>query len=371
MLSIEQRLLTHALTRPFLRDKQRYHIRALRGVVAHWTANIQKKANAAAHVRYFNTTDRAASAHYLVDDTGTIQCIPDNEVAFHVGGSHYRPDGVRLMRGSASPNYHLLGFEMCVNSDGDWEKTYRHSVRLAAHLLWKYRLTVDDLYRHYDITGKDCPRMMLDPIVWNAFKQAVEAEMRGYAPVRVFLGKVNTAELNVRTGPGIQYPTTRLLNSQAEVEGFMNTGAWTKIGDRAWVATQYIDISYISRYGVLASEYGVEVYTERGKRTTEVLPNGAGVLTIAAREGRLQIGENRWISDRHVHVLPHLLGVVSGTPELNIRRGPGTHFPVVGLLGVGTQVTLFEVQKTWYRIGVDRWVWAAFIALQPQSSKSA
>lgn len=150
----------------------------LKGIVIHWTANTNKGANALANRNYFNTTDRAASAHYIVDDKTIIRCIPDDEIAYHVGATNYTAIGESIRVNPYSPNYYLIGIEMCVNSDGDWDKTYKNTIELVAALLKKYNLKIDDVYRHYDITGKDCPRMMIDSSAWLTFKRRVLVGMQ-------------------------------------------------------------------------------------------------------------------------------------------------------------------------------------------------
>jgi len=149
----------------------------LKGVVIHWTGNIAIGANALANRHYFNNTKNAASVHYIVDDTNILRCIPDDEIAYHVGAKKYAAAGLKIKEGNYSPNYFLIGIKMCVNSDGDWNKTCQNTVELAAYLLKKYNLNVENLYRHYDITGKDCPKMMLDPNEWQAFKDKVSKMM--------------------------------------------------------------------------------------------------------------------------------------------------------------------------------------------------
>lgn len=150
----------------------------IKGVVMHWTANTGRGADAVANRNYFNTTDRACSAHYIVDDHQIIQCIPDQEVAYHVGSALYTSIGEHLREKPYTPNYFLLGIEMCVNCDGKWADTYYNAVELAALLLKKYKLGINSLYRHFDITGKDCPRMMVNDKEWNKFKTAVAAKLK-------------------------------------------------------------------------------------------------------------------------------------------------------------------------------------------------
>lgn len=168
MLPIKRLLLTN-MNRP------KKKLKKLKGIVVHWTANEDTGADALANRNYFNKTNRPASAHYIVDDHQIIQCIPDDEVAYHVGARNYRTDGVKILESPYGPNYFLIGIEMCVNRDGVWSKTYQNTIELIVYLLKKYSLTVNDLYRHYDITGKSCPKMMLAEKDWDNFRNDVKS----------------------------------------------------------------------------------------------------------------------------------------------------------------------------------------------------
>ncbi len=170
MLPIQKMFLTNH-NRPGLK------IRKLKGVVVHWTANTNKGANALANRNYFNSTNNAVSAHYIVDDGNIVQCVPDDEIAYHVGATKYTSIGESIREKPYSPNYYLIGIEMCVNFDGNWDKTYQNTVELVASLLKKHKFTIDDLYRHYDITGKDCPKMMINATDWLKFRRRVIEEM--------------------------------------------------------------------------------------------------------------------------------------------------------------------------------------------------
>jgi N-acetylmuramoyl-L-alanine amidase len=167
MLPIKRLLLTN-------KNRPKKKLKKLKGIVIHWTANEDSGANALANRNYFNNTNRPASAHYIVDDHQIIQCIPDDEVAYHVGARKYRADGIKILESPYGPNYFLIGIEMCVNKDGVWSKTYQNTINLVVYLLKKYSLTVNDLYRHYDITGKNCPKMMLEGKDWENFRNDVQ-----------------------------------------------------------------------------------------------------------------------------------------------------------------------------------------------------
>ena len=154
-MEIKKLLLTNKLTRPALRDES-YKRDKVTGLVIHWTANIKPGADAEANRNYFNNLeDKKASAHYIVDSKEIIQCVPDLEVAYHAG--------------SFTANREMIGIEMYVNNDGDFNKTYWRTVELVKHLMKKHKLHYLQVHRHYDITGKDCPKMLL-PILgheWN------------------------------------------------------------------------------------------------------------------------------------------------------------------------------------------------------------
>lgn len=126
-----------------------------RGLVIHWTANEGKGANAVANRNYFNKPTTEASAHYIVDDKQIVRCLPENEMAYHVGAKQYKPEAVAKL--SSYPNNCTIGIEMCVNADGNFQETYRHTVDLAVDILKRYGWGVDRLWRHFDITGKNCP----------------------------------------------------------------------------------------------------------------------------------------------------------------------------------------------------------------------
>lgn len=261
---IKPALITNSKTRPALRagSGNKYYLREVRAIIAHWTANTGRGANAQANRNYFNNgspgpngTFRAASAHYCVDDKGIIQCLPDNEVGYHVGAVRYKLDGLRIMRGygGLTPNYFTIGFEMCVNSDGDWQETKNNSIALAAHLLFLHGLKISDLLRHYDITGKDCPKMYVDAKTWNgklnwdalvewdSFKFSVELHLSNYYS-NYRRAIVSTNGLNVRNGAGTEYGVVEVLKKGDPVIVYIEekTIEWVSIGENKFVNKRYL-----------------------------------------------------------------------------------------------------------------------------------
>lgn len=162
---IHEKLLT---INPFSRPGRK--LVGVRGVVVHWIGN--PNGGAEQTVDYFESLSkqdpdknpRYASAHYCVGHEGEIfQCIPDDEVAYHVGAREY-VDGILEKFDTTWPNNCLLGVEM---SHVDWsgkfnQETWKSSASLVAHLLLKYDLPISTVVRHYDVTGKLCPKYFVD-----------------------------------------------------------------------------------------------------------------------------------------------------------------------------------------------------------------
>jgi N-acetylmuramoyl-L-alanine amidase len=368
-MQIIQDFLTKDRNRPALRDPEGYAIRAIRGIIAHWTANTNRGADARAHQRYFNNvTNRFASAHYVVDDKVTIQCLPDNEVGFHVGDNsdNNRPDGIRLRGNSGlTANYFVIGFEMCVNSDGDWNTTYRNSVELAAQLLRKYQFTVSDLYRHHDITGKDCPKMMIEDAPWQAFKRAVEQAMLNDPAPPFAQGSVTSPELNVRAGGGPGFPVLERLRQGTLVHLFEEINGWYRIGTGKWVSKNFIQIVHQTWLGRINSRTGANVRSGAGSNfpVMDSLPNTALVHIIGVKDDWMMVGSGRWVHKNLIERVNVRFGTVTGTEDLNIRVGPGTDFRITRRIPKGARVRILDEQDGWYRLSVSEWVFGKFIGL--------
>lgn len=120
-------------------------------IVIHDTGNTTASANADMHYKYFNSANRRASAHYFVDDKKIIQTVDDTNASWHCG------DG-KGKYGIANQN--SIGIEICVNSDGNYEKAIANAVELTKMLMQKYSIPVERVVRHYDASRKLCPASM-------------------------------------------------------------------------------------------------------------------------------------------------------------------------------------------------------------------
>lgn len=113
---------------------------------------------------------RTASFHIAIDEREAVECIPLAESAWHAG------DGSK----AGSGNRTSIGIEIC--ESGDYAKTLDNAIQLVANMLKERGWGVDRLRRHYDWSGKICPRLMYNGgkwTGWNQFKERVSAALVG------------------------------------------------------------------------------------------------------------------------------------------------------------------------------------------------
>ena len=119
----------------------------VKGVVIHYTAN--PGSDAEGNRNYFeglkDSKITKASSHFIIGLDGTIiQCLPLEEIAY----------------ASNERNVDTIAIECChPDETGKFtKKTYNSLIKLTAWLCGRYNLKKEDIIRHYDVTGKDCPR---------------------------------------------------------------------------------------------------------------------------------------------------------------------------------------------------------------------
>lgn len=136
-------------------------------LVIHDTGNTGVGANALNHKNYVENNTRGASAHYFVDDKGIVQFVGDSKSAGAVGDGHGK---------YGITNSNSLSIEMCINSDGDYVKTYKNTVELTKNLMEKFNISIDRVVRHYDASRKNCPGHMRQNnwSKWWKFKEDIQ-----------------------------------------------------------------------------------------------------------------------------------------------------------------------------------------------------
>ena len=143
-------------------------LETISGVVVHYVGN--PGTTAAANRSFFAnlalTHETYASAHFLVGLDGEIlQCVPLTEIAYC----------------SNTANDYTVSIEVCHPDDtGKFDDATMESLeKLVAWLCETFDLDpTEDVIRHYDVTGKICPKYYVEnEDAWLAFKQDVSARI--------------------------------------------------------------------------------------------------------------------------------------------------------------------------------------------------
>ncbi|MGO5164283.1 MULTISPECIES: peptidoglycan recognition protein family protein [unclassified Candidatus Paralachnospira] len=134
------------------------------GIVVHYTANpgTTAKQNRNYFAGLADGSGTSASSHFIIDTDGTIlQCVPMSEIAY----------------ASNDRNRDTLSIECCHEDEsGKFTKeTYQSLVKLTAWLCDTYGLETDQVIRHYDVTGKLCPKYYVEhEDKWDTLKKDIE-----------------------------------------------------------------------------------------------------------------------------------------------------------------------------------------------------
>lgn len=180
--------------------------------IVHWVGNAGS--SAIANRNYFenlkNTHKTSASAHYIIGLEGEIiACIPEDEVAFHSG--------------SYSMNRKSIAIEVC---HPDWEgkfneKTYASLIWLLCDIDKRYGLNPTSTIRHFDVTGKICPKYYVEhDEEWQKLKQDENNELNGG----------NVVEIPTVPQGSEENPMFRFKNGKTVEDIYADTNLTKKIG---------------------------------------------------------------------------------------------------------------------------------------------
>ena len=137
-------------------------------IAIHYTAN--PGSTAVSNRNYFEnlatTQDNKVSSHFVIGLEGeVVQCIPTSEISYATN----------------SRNVDTISIECChPDETGQFNTaTYDSAVKLTAWLCTRFGLTSDQVIRHYDVTGKDCPKYYVEnPDAWIQMKSDIAAQIQ-------------------------------------------------------------------------------------------------------------------------------------------------------------------------------------------------
>lgn len=158
-----------------------------------------------------------------------------------------------------------------------------------------------------------------------------------------FTATITADRLNVRSGPGVQYGVISKLTSGAQVKvtSQAETGDWLRIaldsGAEGWIAA-----AYVTRLDGDSSNLPVANGNIGNATTTDVAPQAAPAASATTPTAYT-------------------------TPaRINIRRGPGTNYPIAASVAAGTALEILALNPAgdWYQVRLTGqadpvWVFAA------------
>lgn len=141
-----------------------YALDGINGIVIHYTGN--PGSTAQGNRNYFeslkDTHTTKASSHFIVGLEGEIiQCVPTAEMSY----------------ASNNRNRDTISIEVCHPDETGLfkEETYQSLIHLTAWLCNRSGLGTEAVIRHYDVTGKICPKYYVEhEEAWEQLKQDVE-----------------------------------------------------------------------------------------------------------------------------------------------------------------------------------------------------
>ena len=165
-MEVTKKLTPYKITKKNDKNRVKY-------IVVHYFGGLSTAENL---LDYWYRQYVGASAHYIVGHDGKLhQCVEDGDIAWHCGAQKYVHPECR--------NSNSIGIEMAVRkkdsstllaSDPDWyfePATEQAAQDLVREKMQEYGIPVENVLRHYDVTGKICPSpYVTNGEAWQAFK---------------------------------------------------------------------------------------------------------------------------------------------------------------------------------------------------------
>lgn len=314
----------------------------------------------------WNKSSVMVAVHAFIDDLEFWQLLPFNFWAWGVGGK---------------ANGYSLQIEMCedkAQSETYFRKVLVNTIRKVAQWCKEYNIPVDHVIGHYEARILGIGSNHGDPRVWwskfgytmDMFRSDVQKTLSGpikVEPDKVIEDKICTENLNLRYGPGTNFKILATIPKGTSVDIYSVSGSWAKVkynGIEGYCSTAYLKES-LTGY-VTASVLNVRGGPGVTHDVVKQIRKGDPVVLYGLQDGWWETPSGYvsadWISLGKVQVKAEVKqedGTVTATAGLNVRKSPGG--AKVGALKHGAKVKILERSGSWYRIGNDKWVSAAYI----------
>lgn len=224
----------------------------IKWIVVHYTGNDGDSDEA--NGNYFKNNVVKASAHYFIDDDSITQSVPDDYIAYSVGGSrysNYKQTGGAKYYGQAT-NANTLNFELCDSKKSGivmvTEETLNNAVAFIKQKMKEYEIDEDHVIRHFDVTGKQCPAYFCysdtNDKAWKEFKTKLSGSTvkttatKNTLPYKV---KITASVLNVRNEAGTKYKINTTVKKGDIYTIVEEKNGWGKLKSGVgWICLDYV-----------------------------------------------------------------------------------------------------------------------------------
>ena len=209
-----------------------------------------QSSTAANNATYFFNGDRQASAHYFVDDSEIWQSVEDLCGAWSVGNTRTEVN-----------NQNSINIEMCCMGPNllVTETTENNAIELAAYLMKKYNISIDNVRTHYEVTakGKLCPNFA-NTSRWSTLKSKLKAKLNNTS------GSNNNSNSNdiiyrVKLANGEQIGAFRNLDSAKNLAQINKCNVYSSLDNS-------VVVSYVSNPGVAIKPINYRVKRKNGEQ---------------------------------------------------------------------------------------------------------
>ena len=138
-------------------------------IAIHYTAN--PGSTAISNRNYFEnlatTQDNKVSSHFVVGLEGeVVQCIPTSEISYATNSRNVDTISIECCHPDETGQFNTATYDSAGKADS-----------VALYTLWTW--TSDQVIRHYDVTGKDCPKYYVEnPDAWIQMKSDIAAQIQ-------------------------------------------------------------------------------------------------------------------------------------------------------------------------------------------------
>lgn len=299
------------------------------------------------------------SVHYLVGPRNIIKILEDDWRGWHVGDKPSKE----------VTNSNSISIAMFIRDSKDINRTLKNVVALVNKLRDSYEIGIDNVKRHYDVTGKLCPELLLNDKAWSRFKLALkglESELKPIAKGKII---EVLSSLNLRKDPNDESEVIGKVSSKESFNIYEKQGNWIKtayeVEDKiivGYLNKDYIEIEDLKE-NVLDDITEEEALKEISKfykkpnatynaleELEKLVDEKESIIKAYKAENNNEVREDKVAISVKKRDINREGTVVNIDTNLAVRRGAGDENYVIGYLLAAQKVNVMQESGDWYKI---------------------